>query len=172
MMREKKCNSNSKTTLKPITVRLRQEDYLFLREYSESRGESLNASLIIKCLTHEPESSKAIAWLESYGSEEMVAPWFLSAEVVSVLCRKVWRKELTQKEAHEALALLDFLHIRLVSDLALVNRALELAIELEQLSVYDTMYLAVAEQENCHMWTADKKFVGAVSPNSPCVRSI
>jgi predicted nucleic acid-binding protein len=90
-----------------------------------------------------------------------------------LLCaRKVRKKELILGEAREALELLDFLNIKLIFDFALVKRSLELAVELEQMSIYDTMYLAAAEQENCQLWTADQRFASIASKRYPFVRSL
>ena len=49
-----------------------------------------------------------------------------------------------------------FLNIKLIFDFRTCKTVFELAVELEQMSIYDTMYLAAAEQENCQLWTAIK----------------
>lgn len=132
----------------------------------------VDASLILKCLTYEPDSEAAQAWLSTYGSQEMVAPWLLTVEVASVLRRKVRRGEVSSAEAEEAISLLAGMQIRLLADFELVQAAFEIAGELAQPSVYDTLYLAVAQREACELWTADTRFARAAAARFPFVRSI
>jgi predicted nucleic acid-binding protein len=130
----------------------------------------VDASLIVKCLLYEPGTAEANAWLKAHGEDEMVAPWFLPAEVASVLRRKAHQGEITDAEAREALRLLDLLDIWLVSDPVLIRTAYELASSLGQTSVYDFLYLALAEREQCDLWTADARFAEAARPRHACVR--
>jgi predicted nucleic acid-binding protein len=130
----------------------------------------VDASLIVKCLVYEPGTAQANAWLKAHAEDEMVAPWFLPGEVASVLRRKARQGEITDAEAREALRLLDLLDIGLVSDLTLVSTAYDLAAGLNQSSVYDCLSLALAEREQCDLWTADARFAEAARPRHACVR--
>ncbi|MDP2871226.1 MAG: type II toxin-antitoxin system VapC family toxin [Bacillota bacterium] len=132
----------------------------------------VDASLVMKFLTYEPDADVANAWLQVHKDKEMMAPWFLPAEVASVLRRKMLRGEITDQEGQEALLLLDSLDFTLASDFALVRRAFDLAVELDQPSVYDTLYLAVAERERCDLWTADARFAQAACSRYSSVRLI
>lgn len=132
----------------------------------------VDASLVMKFLTYEPDSDIAETWLQVHRDDEMVAPWLLPAEVASVLRQKALRGDITHDEGREALALLDSLEVSLVSDLGLVHRVFDLAVELGQPSVYDTLYLAVAQRLQCDLWMADARFVRAVSFRYPSVRLI
>ncbi|NPV52658.1 MAG: type II toxin-antitoxin system VapC family toxin [Firmicutes bacterium] len=130
----------------------------------------VDASLVLKWLTYEPGSDEALVWLNMHASDEIIAPSFLSLEVASVLRQKTRRAEMTSEESLEALHLLDKLKIRFMWDWTLLERALELAIELDQSTAYDTAYLALAEREECELWTADACFARAASPRYPIVR--
>lgn len=130
----------------------------------------VDASLVVKWLTNEKDSDRAITWLESHAEDELIAPIFLSAEVSSVLRRKTRQGWLTAQQAREALQLLERLRLRLVWDWSMAERAMMMAEELDQPTTYDTFYLAVAEKEECEFWTADERFVRGSSGRYPFVR--
>jgi predicted nucleic acid-binding protein len=132
----------------------------------------VDASLVLKFLTYEPGSDVAQAWLQAHRDDVMVAPWLLLAEVASGLRRKALRSEISYEEGREALALLDSLEVTLVSDPRLVGRAFDLASEPGQPSVYDALYLAVAERLHCDLWTADARFVRSIGARYPSVRLV
>lgn len=129
-----------------------------------------DASLVLKWLTYESDSDKAVAWLDAHADDEMIAPAFLPLEVASALRRKTRRDDITPDEGLEALQLLDRLRIRLTWDWALLERAFILAVELDQPTAYDTAYLALAERERCELWTADGRFTRIASSRYPFVR--
>ena len=102
----------------------------------------------------------------------MVAPSFFLAEVASVIRRKVGRQELTPEDGQEALDVLESVEVRLVWDFDLIQRAFHLAGELRQPTIYDTVYLAVAEREQCDLWTSDARFAEAAPTRYPFVRLV
>jgi predicted nucleic acid-binding protein len=132
----------------------------------------VDASLVLKLLTWEHGSDQALQWLESWAEERIIAPQFLPVEVASVLRRKMRRNEIPAGHCIESLGLLDRLAIKYVWDAGLLDRAFALAVELDQPTVYDTAYLALAERERCELWTADARFVAAASARYPFVRCL
>jgi DNA-binding transcriptional LysR family regulator len=87
-----------------------------------------------------------------------VAPYLLPAEVANAFYQRVVRGELL---AEAALGLMrEFLEveIRLVEPEGLHVRAIELASELRVGAAYDTLYLALALEMDCELWTADQRF--------------
>ena len=126
-----------------------------------------DASLILKCLTFEPGTDAALAWRDAHLDDEMVAPSFFFAEVASTLKKKVGRRELTDDDGQEALDALESVNIRLISGFGLIRIAFHMAVELGQSTVYDTVYLAVAEAEQCDLWTADAEFHATASALYP-----
>lgn len=130
----------------------------------------VDASLIVRYLTVEPGTKAATAWFEAHEHEEMIAPAFVTAEVATALLKKTHRGELSDRHRADALAVLARLDLRLAWDFALVKRATELARELDQPAIYDSLYLALAERELCDFWTADARFANAAAPHHPRVR--
>jgi predicted nucleic acid-binding protein len=123
----------------------------------------LDASVVLKLLIYETDSERAVQWLNSHEGEELVAPTFLFAEVASVLQRRVRMGEVTAQERKDALDALESIQIRPIWDYALIRQATALADEIGQPTVYDTIYLAVAERERCIFLTADQRFAKAAS---------
>jgi len=130
----------------------------------------LDASVVLKLLVYESGSDAAIEWLTTHEGELLVAPSLLLAEVASVLQRRVRTGELTPTERTDAIDVLESLEVRTVWDYDLIRRASVLADELDQATVYDTVYLAVAEREQCTLLTADRKFGKAAAAKYPLVR--
>jgi predicted nucleic acid-binding protein len=85
-----------------------------------------------------------------------VAPELLMAESANVLSKKQKAGELSGTESGQLLAIIISLPIRLFPHRSLLPRAFELAITRE-LSVYDTLYLALAEEHGAAVFTADRK---------------
>ena len=132
----------------------------------------VDASLVLKWLTYEAGSDEAIAWLSVHADDELIAPAHLPIEVASVLRQKARRGEITHEDGMEALRLLDSLNIRFTRDQELTERAFTLAIELDQPTVYDTAYLALAAREQCELLTADGRLARTASSRYPFVRGL
>ncbi|MGE5553800.1 MAG: type II toxin-antitoxin system VapC family toxin [Betaproteobacteria bacterium] len=130
----------------------------------------VDASLVIKLLTPEPGSGEVQEWFVRHAEDELVAPHFLVAEVLSSLRRKCKSGEITSQEARAATSVLESLGLKLVWEWGLAERALALSEELEQATVYDSIYLAVAEATGCEFWTMDARFARSVAPRYPFVR--
>lgn len=130
----------------------------------------VDASLIIAFLTPEPASDKAAAWMDAHSGSELIAPALIAAEVASALRKKVRRKSIGSQFGQEALDAFGTMNIRLVWDQSLIARAFELASELDRPSIYDSLYLALAEREQCDFWTADARFAHAAAFRYPFVR--
>jgi predicted nucleic acid-binding protein len=130
----------------------------------------IDASVIVRCLTLEQGGTEILSWLISKADEEIVAPTFLPMEFGTALRRKMARGEMTEPQCVEALELYCKLGIRYVWDDRIVGRAFELAVALNQPTLYDSAYLAVAEQEDCELWTLDRRFAEAASSFSRYVR--
>jgi predicted nucleic acid-binding protein len=130
----------------------------------------LDASVLVRCLTGEEGSAEALNWLESRGGEQIVSPSFLPFEFGSALRRKMIARQMTASQCAEAISLFGRLGIRYVWDPEVLETAFTISTALEQATVYDTAYLAVAEREKCELWTLDHRFAGAASQEYPCVK--
>lgn len=120
------------------------------------------------------DNSVAVKWVVSedgsdtattlYG-EDLVAPDLLAIEFANVLRTKIAKGEFDQPQMVEALRFLGLAIPRFEPSRPLVSRALEIAVELSH-SVYDCVYLALAEREEATLVTADKKLIARVHGTS------
>ena len=121
-----------------------------------------------------------------HGVRLLVPPTF-TAETDTLLRQNVLRGKLPAGELPATYAALDALVVEVELDenvLQIVRRrAREIAAQLDQPSVYDATYAALAELRGCDFWTADKRFAnaahqnrrapdGTTSPAFPLVRSV
>jgi predicted nucleic acid-binding protein len=124
----------------------------------------VDASLALKLVFSEADSDQAEAvwqnWIRS--GIEVEAPFLFIYETTSVLRNRVYRREITQSEAEEALAILAGLRITYLHPPALRQAAWELARRFDCPTVYDSFYLALAELEGCPFWTGDRRLYNAV----------
>ena len=117
-------------------------------------GLVVDASVAIKWVVEEPGSEAAAALL---GGTSLLAPDLLLVECANALWKKVRRGELTAGEAGLAIRLLRQADIELVPTRPLVERALLLALQLDQ-TAYDCLYLALAMESGRGFVTADSRF--------------
>ena len=87
-----------------------------------------------------------------------IAPELLLAEAASVLNKKQKLGELTEGESNQLLSDVLSLPIRLFSHRPLLPRAFTLARKYG-LTVYDTLYLALAEEHSAVIFSADRKLL-------------
>ena len=52
------------------------------------------------------------------------------------------------------------------------GRSLEMAHIFDLGSIYDALYLALAENEGCEVWTADRRLARAVADGFPLLRCV
>jgi predicted nucleic acid-binding protein len=124
----------------------------------------IDSSVVIKWFVPEPNSVRARAILAQYqhGQVALLAPDIITAEVANVL----WRKHSTQRlSPADGQVILDtFRSLRLttfpVADL--LDVAYAQSIRLRQ-SVFDMLYVALAQRERCAYLTADEELVTAIS---------
>ena len=131
----------------------------------------VDASLAIKWVVEEEYSQEALDlrdyWYQD--SEPVVAPPIFRPEVTNVLRQKVRRRELSQTHAANRLDLL-ITHVAIREPLRLYSRGLALAGDLCLGSAYDALYLALAEFEDCDVWTADLRLVRVAQAKFPRLR--
>jgi predicted nucleic acid-binding protein len=96
------------------------------------------------------------------GINAAIAPELLVAEAANVVNKKRLSGELSENESDRLLADLLSVPIRLFPHLPILLRAFDLAREY-QLTVYDTLYLALAEDHGAVIFTADRKLLKAAT---------
>jgi predicted nucleic acid-binding protein len=131
----------------------------------------IDASLALKRVLQEEHTEDAVAlrdhWLENM--ESVIAPPIFKPEVTNVLHQRVRRGQLSRRDAADMLEIL-VSAVAAVEPPSLYSRALTLASELELSSAYDALYLALADSEECEMWTADQRLVRSTQPKFSMLR--
>lgn len=120
----------------------------------------VDASTALKWVTHEEEENRdeAQAVLADIISGQIIvySVDFLLIEYANVLLKG---KKFPEKKVYEALLTLSKVPLKIFPvELKLLESALKLAETLHQ-TVYDALYLALAQQENAKVITADKKLM-------------
>ena len=131
----------------------------------------VDASLAVKWVVPQKHTEHALALLDRWqvASERLIAPPIYRSEVTNVVHQYMRRGHLDRSEAADVLdALIDIVAIG--EPEGLYSRALTLANQTQQGSTYDSLYLALAEHEECEMWTADRRFVRGVQRQFTRVR--
>lgn len=136
----------------------------------------VDSSFVLKWVLNESDSSKALELLNSWIDEGLVmlAPALLAYEATNALYQHVRSNKLTVDAAKQSLkdVILRGLVWDFSEDLALSQRAIELAGQYHLSATYDSHYLALAEREGCEFWTADAKLWRAVREQLAWVRWI
>ena len=96
------------------------------------------------------------------GTNTAIAPDLLVAEAANVVNSKHILGELSEDESDRLLADILSVPIRLFPHRPILQRAFDLAREY-RLTVYDTLYLALAENHGAVIFTADRKLLKAAA---------
>jgi len=125
----------------------------------------IDASLALKWVLPEIYTDIAQELLRDWVTKglNLIAPTLFIFEITSALRNKVQRKIISTEEGFSALNQIKLANIELMFFPNLVERSLELSEELELTTAYDAFYLALAEDEKCGFWTADKNLVNTLS---------
>jgi predicted nucleic acid-binding protein len=124
----------------------------------------IDASLALKLVLSEQDSNQAeVKWQNWVSSGvEVAAPYLFIYETSSVLRNRVYRKELTPHEADEAVDILGGLSITYLHPPAVQESAWVLARRFNRPTLYDSFYLALAQDLGCPLWTGDKRLYNSV----------
>jgi predicted nucleic acid-binding protein len=119
----------------------------------------VDASVAVKWVLKEPDSDAARRIADR---AELLAPDLLWAELGNVLWRHQRSGELTPTDARDLLFTLRAVPVRTYALFPLLPLALEIAVTIGH-SIYDCIYLALADQEDCRVVTADRRLQNAVA---------
>lgn len=119
----------------------------------------VDASAALKWVLEEEGSPDALKLLDR---DVLHAPDFLLLEVANVLWTKVRRAALSRSDADAAFQTLAAVPIALTPLAELIRPARSLAFALD-LTVYDAVYAALAQQLDCPLATADQKLAQAMT---------
>ncbi len=123
----------------------------------------VDASVMIKWFLPEIHSEAALRLHRS--RSRLHVPAFVSLELNNVLAKKIPRGELTRAEGDVILKELKHFPLQRHADERLFPAAYQLALDTQR-SVYDCLYLALAEAIDGVMITADHKFYSSLSGGS------
>lgn len=134
----------------------------------------VDAGLVIKLVTQEPDSDQVDALFEQWYSQHtrLIAPAFATMEIDSVLRQKVHRGELTAEMAEISFIAACQVPVRTPVVQKLRQRTWEIAKQFQFPQVYDSAYLALADLRRCEFWTADRKLCERVKEKLGFVRHI
>lgn len=116
----------------------------------------VDASVAIKWFVPEIHSDAALR--SRYGGSHLHVPAFMILELGNVLAKKIRRNELTPRDGDTILRELKRLPLQRHANDRLFPAAYRLALDTRS-SLYDCLYLALAEVVDGIMVTADRKFV-------------
>ena len=117
----------------------------------------LDASLAVELLLQTPRAIPLTDDLLA-PQEDLHAPHLIEVEVTQTLRRLCSRAELTDRRAEEAMTDLADLPLVRHSHELLLRRAWELRLNL---TIYDGIYVALAELLEVPLWTLDRRIAGA-----------
>lgn len=118
----------------------------------------IDASFIMRLMLQNPEQLIVKSYFEKWYDAGYIftAPSLLIYEVTSVVNKSIHFKVITEDEGTDILEKILSLDIDLVQPNAtLAKAAFEWTRKLKRASAYDSFYLALADQYNAPLWTAD-----------------
>ena len=115
----------------------------------------VDASVAAKWVVEEAHSAKAVRLLNC---DEIHAPDHWLAEAVNVIWSKVLKGDLDASDAAERVTALTRSPVIGVPIAELMARALTIAVE-HSVTIYDSLYVALAEERALPLVTADEKLV-------------
>lgn len=124
----------------------------------------IDTSVFIKYLCPDEQEGAATELVGRALSGRIVLPCFAWAEIASVLRKKIRSGLLTEGEAGQLYSAFGELPIDYVDGEDIRSRAWEMAGMYGLLTLYDAVFLAVAEKERANYWTADTVFLKALVP--------
>src|SRR5258708_342994 len=120
----------------------------------------LDSNVAIKWVLTEPDSPQALALRADYQAQihELLAPDIFPVEVAHALTRAERRAIIKQDEAAALLSVVMMTCPRQYPYQLLLQRATAISSQ-ARIGVYDCLYVALAERENCEFVTADGKLI-------------
>lgn len=126
----------------------------------------VDASVALKWqFKDEHETEAALRLLDDFvqGKIELLSPTLFAYEIANAVHIAISRERIPEKEGWGAIKDLLALGIQQISfDDNLVEKAFTLSGKHKR-SVYDCSYLALAEHEDCPLYTADQRFYNALA---------
>lgn len=116
----------------------------------------IDSSVAVKLVAPEDGQEEAYAMVRA--TTERIAPTLMLAEAANTFWKKVERGELTQAQAQAGMGVVEDVVTRFADEKSLMADALRMALEVSH-PVYDCIYLALADRENCAFVTGDLRLI-------------
>ena len=128
----------------------------------------IDASLVLKALLPDLETTRCQAVLAHLQNAQLVAPALWVYEVTSTLAKAVHFKQLTVEDSKAVLHQALELDMQIIApDETQSNLAFEWTLRLKRASAYDSFYLAIAEALDAPFWTADQRLINVFQDHKP-----
>jgi predicted nucleic acid-binding protein len=134
----------------------------------------VDASVVVSWLFDEEYSHSADALRREWHDQgvQMLGPALFHVEVTSAIRQRVYFGQIQPEEGEEVFLIYLDIPIRIIDGQEIYRLAWQLAKEHNSPVCYDMQYLAVAELEDCELWTADSRLVNSLKGKNPRVRWI
>ena len=121
----------------------------------------VDTSAIIQVFVSEPHTANARAMVSGLSDgDELILPEFCLLECVNVLWKHVRFHGISESEAETLVAELEALNVVIAPITGLLSRALTIGLK-HRLAIYDSVYIALAEQLDYPLVTDDIKQAAA-----------
>lgn len=127
-----------------------------------------DASVAVKWYLPEAHSREAVRLLNP--AFDLYAPDLLFSEIGNILWKRRTKGELSHEKAITIIAAINAVSFTIVSSQSLMPSALNIACKYQR-TFYDSVYIAIAQTQNCPMVTADLKLYNALK-NGPLKRLV
>jgi predicted nucleic acid-binding protein len=130
----------------------------------------VDSSVAVKWVVPETDSAKARQLRDDFQNAlcELLAPDVFPYEVAHALTRAERQGRITHGEALALWMTVMGTPLRLKPGLPVAQRAIEIS-SVARIGVYDCLYVALAEREQCELITADDKLIRNLQPSFPFI---
>jgi predicted nucleic acid-binding protein len=134
----------------------------------------VDASLALRWIIPSQRDLQADSLLEKWDQAgiELIGPPLFDDEITSVLRLYVFRKILLPEQGDRAFSLFRELNVTIVNPAELCQIAWELAKKYDRPRTCDMQYLAMAELEDCELWTGDERLINALKEKNKRIHGI
>lgn len=128
----------------------------------------VDSSVAVKWFVVEPYSAEAQKILDEYqnGTISFLAPDLINAEFGNIIWKKHQFQGLAVADAQSIVDSFRALQFTFTTAAVLLDAAYRISVTHHR-TVYDSLYLALSEREQCQFVTADEKLVNAVGTSFP-----
>ena len=134
----------------------------------------VDASVAFKVVIEEEFSNRSEALFNAnlVAGRSILGPPHLTGEVSNAIYQRLRRRNITENEADQALSRFMQLPIQLVTPPELYQRAFIFARANGLNSIYDSIYVTLAQLVNAELWTDDRRLLNSIEGVAPWVRWI